>query len=85
MKAEAFAELLTSVRQAGAIRRGERKPSRTTTFRTRVVAGVRRHCARNGQAPHARACTFCQPYFASSKIRSIGTHFCPAVAHGNGC
>ncbi len=41
MKAEAFAELLTSVRQAGAIRRGERKPSRTTTFRPAAVKRLR--------------------------------------------
>ncbi len=41
MKAEAFAELLTSVRQAGAIRRGERKASRTTTFRPAAVKHLR--------------------------------------------
>lgn len=32
MKAAAFKQLLTSVRQAGQIRRGLRKPSRTTVF-----------------------------------------------------
>ncbi len=41
MKAEAFTELLTSVRQAGAIRRGERKPSRSTTFRPAAVKALR--------------------------------------------
>ncbi len=41
MKAAAFEELLTSVRQLGAIRRGERKPSRTTTFKPADVKTVR--------------------------------------------
>ena len=41
MKAEAFEELLTSVRQLGAIRRGERKPSRTTVFKPADVKTVR--------------------------------------------
>lgn len=41
MKAEAFEELLTSVRQAGAIRRGERKPSRSTMFRPAAVKALR--------------------------------------------
>ena len=41
MKAEAFEELLTSVRQLGAIRRGERKPSRTTTFKPTDVKALR--------------------------------------------
>lgn len=41
MKAEAFQELLASVRQAGRIRRGTRRPSRTTTFRPTDVQGVR--------------------------------------------
>ncbi len=41
MKDEAFEELLTSVRQAGQIRRGTRRPSRTTTFRPTDVQGVR--------------------------------------------
>ncbi|MGH7654496.1 MAG: NadS family protein [Gemmatimonadaceae bacterium] len=41
MKAAAFEELLTSVRQLGAIRRGERKPSRSTTFRPTDVKAVR--------------------------------------------
>ena len=41
MKADAFDELLTSVRQMGAIRRGERKPSRTTTFKPTDVKALR--------------------------------------------
>src|SRR5882672_7692234 len=41
MKREAFEELLTSVRQAGEIRRGTRRPSRTTTFRPTDVLAVR--------------------------------------------
>ena len=41
MKTEAFEELLTSVRQLGAIRRGERRPSRSTTFRPMDVKALR--------------------------------------------
>ena len=41
MKAAAFRELLTSVRQAGRIRRGTLKPSRTTVFRGAGVKAVR--------------------------------------------
>ena len=41
MKAEAFEELLSSVRQAGEIRRGRRKPSRTATFKPADVKGLR--------------------------------------------
>ena len=41
MKAEAFEELLTSVRQLGEIRRGERKPSRSRTFKPTDVKAVR--------------------------------------------
>lgn len=41
MKAKAFEELLTSVRQLGAIRRGERKPSRSRTFKPTDVKAVR--------------------------------------------
>lgn len=41
MKTEAFEELLTSVRQLGAIRRGERKPSRTATFKPTDVKALR--------------------------------------------
>jgi putative transcriptional regulator len=41
MKDAAFRDLLTSVRQAGQIRRGTRRPSRTTTFRPTDVQAVR--------------------------------------------
>ena len=43
MKAAAFEELLTSVRQAGQIRRGHRKPARTTTFKPADVKALRTH------------------------------------------
>lgn len=52
MKEEAFQELLTSVRQAGQIRRGLRRASRTTTFKpTDVVAVVRSWGRRNLSSP----------------------------------
>ncbi len=41
MKEAAFKELMASVRQAGRIRRGMRKPSRTFTFRPADVKTVR--------------------------------------------
>ena len=41
MKDAAFQELLTSVRQAGQIRRGTRRASRTTTFHPTDVQAVR--------------------------------------------
>ena len=41
MKETAFKELLTSIRQAGRIRRGILKPSRATTFRPADVKSVR--------------------------------------------
>jgi putative transcriptional regulator len=41
MKDTAFEELLTSVRQAGRIRRGTRKPSRVMEFRPADVRAVR--------------------------------------------
>jgi putative transcriptional regulator len=41
MKDKAFQDLLTSVRQAGRIRRGTMKPARTTTFRPTDVKAVR--------------------------------------------
>jgi putative transcriptional regulator len=41
MKDTAFRELLTSVRQAGRIRRGTLKPSRVTEFRPANVRAVR--------------------------------------------
>lgn len=42
MKAAAFQELVTSIRQAGQIRRGTLKPARVTTFRPADVKNVRR-------------------------------------------
>jgi putative transcriptional regulator len=41
MKKEAFQELLTSVREAGRIRRGTLKPSHTTVFRPADIRAVR--------------------------------------------
>ena len=41
MKEAAFKELVTSVRQAGQIRRGTRKPARTFAFRPADVKAVR--------------------------------------------
>ena len=41
MKAAAFQELLTSVRQMGEIRRGQRKPSRVTRFKPTDVKTLR--------------------------------------------
>ena len=41
MKDRAFQELLASVRQAGEIKRGTRRPSRVTTFRPTDVQAVR--------------------------------------------
>lgn len=41
MKEPAFQELLTSIRQAGKIRQGARKPARVTTFRPADVKSVR--------------------------------------------
>ena len=47
MKADAFRELLTSVQQLGAIRRGERKPSRSKTFKPTDVKAVRADLAQS--------------------------------------
>ena len=41
MKDEAFEELLTSVRQAGRIRRGEARASRRTSYRPADVKAIR--------------------------------------------
>ena len=41
MKDVAFQELLSSIRQAGRVRRGKLKPSRVTTFYPADVKGVR--------------------------------------------
>ncbi|MBI5477235.1 MAG: helix-turn-helix domain-containing protein [Deltaproteobacteria bacterium] len=42
MKRDVFRELVASIREAGAIRRGERKPSRSFVFRPDDVKRVRR-------------------------------------------
>jgi putative transcriptional regulator len=41
MKAAAFRELTKSIKQAGRIRRGEARPTRTSTFRPADVAEIR--------------------------------------------
>lgn len=41
MKEAAFHELLTSIKQAGKIRRGKLKPARVTTFQPADVKGIR--------------------------------------------
>lgn len=41
MKAEACEQLFTSIRQRGEIRRGERKPARSRTFKLTAVKAVR--------------------------------------------
>ena len=41
MKNEDFADLLTSIEQAGRIRRGEMKPSRVSEFAPADVRGIR--------------------------------------------
>ena len=43
MKKDAFADLVTSVKQAGAIRRGKRKPSRRTVYRPQDIRAIREH------------------------------------------
>ena len=47
MKKQAFEELLTSVRQAGKIRRGEMQPSRVTKFAHVDVKEIRRRLAKS--------------------------------------
>ena len=42
MKADAFAELMTSVRQAGRIRRGSAPAARVTTFKPAEIKAVRK-------------------------------------------
>jgi putative transcriptional regulator len=42
VKADAFQELLASVRQAGDIRRGTKRPSRVTVFKPSDVKAVRK-------------------------------------------
>jgi putative transcriptional regulator len=41
MKKDAFAELVASVKQAGEIRRGKRRPSRRTTYRPQDIRNIR--------------------------------------------
>lgn len=41
MKDEAFQELMTSIKQAGRIRRGKLKPARVTAFRPTAVKDIR--------------------------------------------
>jgi putative transcriptional regulator len=53
MKTSAFDELVTSVRQAGAIRRGKRRPARVTVFEPEDVRAIRRRVAKS-QAEFAR-------------------------------
>lgn len=47
MKDETFQELLKGVRQAGQIRRGERRPSRVTHFKPAHVKDIRAQLGRS--------------------------------------
>jgi putative transcriptional regulator len=47
MKKAAFEELVTSVRQAGAIRRGKRRPGRVTDFAAVDVPAIRRRLGKS--------------------------------------
>ena len=47
MKQRAFDELLTSVRQAGAIRRGKMRPGRVTRFATKDIKAIRRRLGKS--------------------------------------
>ena len=51
MKDAAFQELITSVRQAGRIRRGAMKASRTTVFRPADVKAVRAKLIQRDEVP----------------------------------
>lgn len=53
MKRTDFAKLLTSVRQAGAIRRGTLKPARVREFRAEDVQAIRKRLSKS-QAEFAR-------------------------------
>jgi putative transcriptional regulator len=53
MKQTAFAELVTSVRQAGRIRRGKLRPSRLTEFAPVNVKAIRRRLGKS-QSEFAR-------------------------------
>ena len=50
MKAEAFEELLTSVRQAGRIHRGEARAARRTTYRPADVKAIRAELGQTQEA-----------------------------------
>ena len=43
MKKDAFASLIASVKQAGEIRRGKRRPSRRTAYRPQDIRAIREH------------------------------------------
>jgi putative transcriptional regulator len=47
MKAADFSKLVQSVKQAGKIRRGQRRPSRTANFRPDDVRAVRRRLGKS--------------------------------------
>jgi len=59
MKREAFAQLALSVRQAGRIRRGSAKPSRTFTFAPADVKAIRRRL-RKSQTEFALILSLCR-------------------------
>jgi putative transcriptional regulator len=43
MKKDAFADLVESVKQAGEIRRGVRRPARRTVYRPQDIRAIRKH------------------------------------------
>ncbi len=47
MRDKDFDKLVTSIRQAGAIRRGERRPSRTFDFKPEDVRAIRENLGRS--------------------------------------
>jgi putative transcriptional regulator len=47
VKDKEFNKLVTSIRQAGAIRRGERRPSRTFDFKPENVRAIRENLGRS--------------------------------------
>ena len=49
MKQKDFERLVASVKQAGAIRRGQRKPGRTTEFRPEDVRAIRTQLQKSQQ------------------------------------
>ena len=52
MKKPAFDELAASIRQAGAIRRGKRRPGRITEFRPVDVKAIRRRLGKSQVGRH---------------------------------